>query len=45
MTTAIKTNQGGMPAGGTAGQVPVKQSGADYDVAWGSASGSGQYLY
>lgn len=29
----------GVPAGGTEGQVPVKQSGTDYDVAWGNQGG------
>jgi len=38
-TQAIRTEQGGLPTGGTAGQVPVKQSGTDYDVAWGAGGG------
>jgi hypothetical protein len=33
--------RGQLPAGGTAGQVPVKQSAADYDVAWEDQSGGG----
>lgn len=31
----------GVPAGGTAGQVPVKQSGTDYDIDWEDQSGGG----
>jgi hypothetical protein len=34
----------GLPAGGTAGQVPVKQSGTDYDIAWGTTAGGGDML-
>jgi len=41
--TTIKTNQAGVPSGGTVGQVPVKQSGTDYDVAWGAVPGGGGY--
>ena len=37
--TYITTDQGGFPTGGTAGQVPVKQSGTDFDYAWGAAGG------
>lgn len=33
--------RGQLPAGGTTGQVPVKQSAADYDIAWADPSGGG----
>lgn len=35
---------GALPAGGTTGQVPVKQSNGDYDVAWDTPAGGGDLL-
>lgn len=32
--SALQSEAAGLPAGGTAGQMPVKQSGADFDAAW-----------
>lgn len=41
MKTSIRTEQGGLPKGGATDEVPVKLSGADYDVDWAAQSGSG----
>lgn len=41
MKTKIRKIQGGVPSGGSTGQVLVKQSNTDNDVAWESALGSG----
>lgn len=39
--TAIGTNKGGTPTGGTTGQVLTKISGTDYDYSWQDAAGGG----
>src|SRR6185295_12886067 len=41
---ALPVAQGGVPAGGTTGQSPVKNSNADYDVSWGSVTPTGNAL-
>lgn len=39
-TTVARGNRG-LPAGGTTGQVPIKGSNTDYDVAWGTVASGG----
>lgn len=41
LSAALDTSKGGVPAGGTAGQVLAKSSGSDYAVEWVDQSGGG----